>query len=117
MHKDKNYIKTETEIGTGIEKNFEEIIAEGANKVIKNLLETIDDIKDNEEELIKDETIEEVCIDLTTPKKYFNECDKCGYISFASRRYETCKQILMHKEKCTESKAIISGLRERSCII
>ena len=80
--------------------------------MIENLLETIDDIKDNEEELIKDETIEEVCIDLTTPKKYFNECDKCGYISNASRRYETCKQILKHKEKCTESKASISGLRK-----
>ena len=107
MHKDQKNIKTDIQISSeskSIEKNFEEIIVEGADKVIKNLLEEIDDIKDNEEEMIEDETLEEICIDLTTPKKYYSECEKCGFISNASKRYETCKELLKHKENCTESK-------------
>ena len=79
--------------------------------MIENLLEEIDDLKDNEEEMIKDETIEEVCLDLT-PKKYHNVCDKCGFITNASKRYETCKQILKHKENCTESKPNKSELKK-----
>ena len=37
--------------------------------MIENLLENIDDIKDNEEEMIQDVTLEEVA-DLSSPKKY-----------------------------------------------
>ena len=55
------------------DNSFEEIIAQGANKVIENLLENIDDIKDIEEEMIQDVTLEEVA-DLSSPKKYYNEC-------------------------------------------
>ena len=80
--------------------------------MIENLLEEIDDIQDNEEEMIKDVTLEEVCIDLTTPKKYHNECEKCGFISNASRRYVTCQQLLKHKEKCIESKTNKTELKK-----
>ena len=79
------------------EDNFEDIIAEGANEVIKNLLE-------KDEELIQDVTLEEIGIDVQTPKKYYNECEKCGFISNAHRRYLALKQLSTHKVNCSEKR-------------
>ena len=100
MHKDYKSYPTQIETDNSSKgNNFEDIIAEGANEVIKNLLEKIDD---HEEEMIQDVTLEEVCIDTNTPKKYYNECEKCGFISNASRRYIALQQLLKHKEHCAE---------------
>ena len=111
MHQDKKMMKTEAVKRCGSENSFEEIIAQGANKVIENLLENIDDIKDNEEEMIQDVTLEEVA-DLASPKKYYNECEKCGFLANASRRYVALQQLLKHKELCTGSKTNRSEIRK-----
>ena len=115
MHKDNNLVETETVKSSGIENSFEEIIADGANKVIENLIENFDDITENEDEMIQDITLEEVCIDLTTPKNYYNECEKCGFISNASRRYVALQQLLKHKEYCTGGNKTNRGEIKKSC--
>ena len=111
MHKDCQSLKSKcgTE-NSSTENNFEETIAAGANRVIKNLLEEMDE---NEEEMIQDVTLEEVCIDINTPKKYYNECEKCGFISNASKRYIALRQLLKHKEECSEIKTCKSYSKKK----
>jgi hypothetical protein len=79
----------------------EKEIHKEAKKVVNLILKEIIEISDDDES-IDDITLEEKN-DLETDdagKKYSNECDICGFVATATRRYVAIRMLSKHKEAC-----------------